>query len=131
MAAVDLQYTSDTQYSDDDGSEEEEEDDDISVCSGSTISAGGQSTISDLVGSGFDDAYCDGTHHCRVYALHCIETNCDCSHCHICPLILTMQQQHQQCHAAVLLCNFSRVAQYLQKLIGLCFLQSILHSYAI
>lgn len=60
-AAVDHQYTSDTQYSDDDGSEEEEEDDDISVCSRSTISAGGQSPISDFMGSGFDEAYSDGS----------------------------------------------------------------------
>ena len=61
-AAVDLQYTSDTEYSDDDGSDEEEEDD-ISVCSGSTISVAGQScTASDLMGSGFDEAYSDGLH---------------------------------------------------------------------
>ena len=63
--AIDLQYTSDTEYSDDDGSDEEEEDD-ISVCSGSTISAGGQScTASDLMGSGFDEAYCDGMLACQ------------------------------------------------------------------
>ncbi|KAL3130374.1 hypothetical protein ABBQ38_008200 [Trebouxia sp. C0009 RCD-2024] len=60
-AAVDMQYTSDTEYSDEDDSAEEE-DDDISVCSGSTISAGGQScTASDLMNSGFDDAYCAGS----------------------------------------------------------------------
>ena len=59
-----MQYTSDTEYSDEDDSEEEE-DDDISVCSGSTISAGGQScTASDLMGSGFDDAYSAGMHQC-------------------------------------------------------------------
>ena len=56
-----MQYTSDTEYSDDDGSEEEE--DDISVCSGSTISAGGQScSVSDLMSGRFDDAYLDGKH---------------------------------------------------------------------
>ena len=58
-----MQYTSDTEYSDD-GSDEEEEDD-ISVCSGSTISAGGQScTVSDLMSSGFDEAYSDGEQQC-------------------------------------------------------------------
>lgn len=66
---MDLQYTSDTEYSDDDGSDEEEEEDDISVCSGSTISAGGQScTASDLMDSGFDEAYSDGMHPCWHFA---------------------------------------------------------------
>lgn len=60
-AAVNMHYTSDTEYSDDDVSEEEQ-DDDISVCSGSTISAGGQScTASDLMSGGFDDAYSAGS----------------------------------------------------------------------
>lgn len=59
-----MHYTSDTEYSDDDVSEEEQ-DDDISVCSGSTISAGGQScTASDLMSGGFDDAYSAGMHQC-------------------------------------------------------------------
>jgi len=50
------------QYSDDSGSEEEEEDE-ISMCSGSTVSAGGQScSVSDLFSSALDDAYSDGTH---------------------------------------------------------------------
>ncbi len=58
------QYISDTDYSDDSGSEEdEEEEDEISMCSGSTISAGGQScSVSDLLSSALDDAYSDGTH---------------------------------------------------------------------
>ena len=58
------QYKSDTDYSDDSGSEEdEEEEDEISTCSGSTISAGGQSySVSDLLSSALDDAYSDGTH---------------------------------------------------------------------
>ena len=58
------QYKSETDYSDDSGSEEDEEDeDDISTCSGSTISAGGQScSVSDLLSSALDDAYSDGTH---------------------------------------------------------------------
>lgn len=69
-AALDMHYTSDTEYSDDDGSDEEEEDD-ISVCSGSTISAGGQScTASDLMRSGFDEAYSDGTHLCRHFVCY-------------------------------------------------------------
>ena len=63
--AVDMvqQYKSDTDYSDDSGSEEdeEEEEDDISLCSGSTISAGGQScTVTDLFSTAFDEAYSDG-----------------------------------------------------------------------
>ena len=59
------QCKSDTDYSDDSGSEEdeEEEEDEISMCSGSTISAGGQScSVSDLFSSALDDAYSDGTH---------------------------------------------------------------------
>jgi len=58
------QCKSDTDYSDDSGSEEdEEEEDEISTCSGSTISAGGQScSVSDLFSSALDDAYSDGTH---------------------------------------------------------------------
>ncbi len=59
------QCKSDTDYSDDSGSEEdeEEEENEISMCSGSTISAGGQScSVSDLFSSALDDAYSDGTH---------------------------------------------------------------------
>ncbi len=57
-----MQYKSDTDYSEDSGSEEEEEDD-ASVCSGSTISVGGQScTVSDLLSNSFDEAYSDGMH---------------------------------------------------------------------
>ena len=70
--AVDVvqQYKSDTDYSDDSGSEEDEEEDedDISMCSGSTISAGGQScTVADLSSTASDEAYSDGT----LLALHC------------------------------------------------------------
>ena len=60
------QYKSETDYSDDSGSEEdeeEEEEDEISTCSGSTISAGGQScSVSGLFSSALDDAYSDGMH---------------------------------------------------------------------
>ncbi len=59
------QCKSDTDYSDDSGSEEdeEEEEDEISTCSGSTISAGGQScSVSDLFSSALDDAYSEGMH---------------------------------------------------------------------
>lgn len=60
---VEMQYHSDTEYSEDSGMEDEEEEDDASVCSGSTISAGGQScTVSDLLGNGLDDAYSEGKH---------------------------------------------------------------------
>lgn len=69
-----MHYTSGTEYSDEDDSEEEE-DDDISVCSGSTISAGGQScTASDLMSSGFDDAYCAGRHQAGVVCMLCRAT---------------------------------------------------------
>ena len=63
-----MHYKSETDYSEGSDSEEEEDidedkDDDISVCSGSTISAGGQScTVSDMFTSGFDEAYSDGEH---------------------------------------------------------------------
>ena len=62
VAPVEIHYGSETDYSEDcDSEEEEEEEDDISVCSGSTISAGGQScTVSDMFTSGFDEAYSDG-----------------------------------------------------------------------
>ena len=41
--------------------EDVEEEDDINICSGSTLSAGGQScTVSDMFTSGFDEAYSDG-----------------------------------------------------------------------
>lgn len=67
LIPLEMHHKSETDYSEGSDSEEEEEideedDDDISVCSGSTISAGGQScTVSDMFTSGFDEAYSDGS----------------------------------------------------------------------
>ena len=77
QARFEVHYTSDTEYSDDQGSEDEE--DDISVCSGSTISAGGQScTASDLMGASFDEAFSSGE---PRFAGHCTSCNDTYAHC--------------------------------------------------
>lgn len=67
---MEMHYKSETDYSDaSDSEDEEEEDDDLSTCSGSTLSAGGQScSVSDMFTSGFDEAYSDGKkpHHAGI-----------------------------------------------------------------